>query len=1475
MKKRMFRQWAFCGEGVIAAALCLATACGGDGKDPSLPDAGGVDGSVAIARGMLLVSSSDERGAARVGSAVSGADVLLIDAKTQRPVVGARVEAVEASEGFLVRVSRDEAGYEPEVVHVARGGRAIVPINPATPDIRSRALQVGVQVFDEDYLGEGDITAVLGFAKTQNRPSVVFVPQLPAESAVGVQRFRAYKATVPGTLLALLADGGAATNGAVIRGRGQVVGTQGIARAGVPVQGEQVQNVARTRPGLLTVAPAPKALVVTPPDATGASTLSWTVDDSMGILVGFDVGVDTTIPSKRVGKTVRSLPVSVKRGDHFACVRAVFDGADVEPKLDCVNFDAPLAPVAPNVRVRVRPLMASAPAPTRARQPVAVEVEVENTGDADVDAMDVAVVVSRDGLPQHAEGQTRLLRVDGLPAKGRAKRVATVIPERDGAMYIAALVDPQASLSEANAQDNLGLMPLQVEPVGRNRAPVLSVSATNAGAAVKKGRPVALGATAYDPEEGDISGRIVWTSSLDKYLGQGGNVSLLALSRGKHRVRATVRDEGMVMAPAPLDNERMPGKGRGFGLLWPLRQAPVWAAEMETPEQVVGEFEIEVVDEALPVNSAPSISAGSDLTTSVGVAAVPLATASDADADPLTITWQAFLDATAVAMQDASTLSPKLIAAAPGVYRLVMEASDGKDVSKDEVVVTVVANNDAPTVQVSLPPTSTAGVPVVATVVANDVNADPLTISYELQKPAQSKAVVQAEGLNMPSFIADLPGVYTLGVWADDGRGGKAKGQAEVTIVGLAMPDGGVPVDAGVPDARAMPDAPLAMNVALGASCRQSAECTSGFCVDGVCCESACLGLCKSCAMPGMQGTCTAAAVGQNPNNDCPTGSSCNDEHQCGPFLVRPGSTLVASGQVRLVGRGTSGLMADAEGSESPTACDRASGLCLLAVSVPNMSTAAQLVAVSINNPQATPLTLASNVNPYDGASGFEHGVVLASDIEGSRFAWKPGWAARQFISTGFVMECRVAPNGNVVACLMNQREDGMGFTLDVAVGPLSSGGNLPAVVGTVHADFASSSLQMRFSPDSQKVFVLGARQAAGVPSIRWWPTTGSGEGVIIEEANLGDQMEISPDSKFVVFTRLASRTQTGPSIGTLAFAATQGAPNVTNLEQQVSGFGYFANAELGYVKAVDAQSLGEIRRYTDVAAGVNVPVVDRVFQEEVRISRDGTRMAVLRETNSNEVPELWAGKTDGTEWAVVTEQPNVTIGDGDKAFSPKGSWLVWQTGVPDSLEPRTLTATRLPVLGVPLSNQVGLGVRQWDFTEADGLISVGEFVDYTVQSGLLRIYDGSTIPGTVVQSQVGDQFAIVNDKILFVINSAANVNAHGAYVLDLAQPPPMSTCDPILQMGCAGTQTCALAGAGDVAACTPVGTVALGSACAPALPCASGLQCVNNVCLRLCDVGQATCPANYPTCQVAPGNARYGACAASSASPPDAGAPL
>jgi hypothetical protein len=49
---------------------------------------------------------------------------------------------------------------------------------------------------------------------------------------------------------------------------------------------------------------------------------------------------------------------------------------------------------------------------------------------------------------------------------------------------------------------------------------------------------------------------------------------------------------------------------------------------------------------------------------------------------------------------------------------------------------------------------------------------------------------------------------------------------------------------------------------ANGVACASPAECESTFCVDGVCCASACAGLCEACNLANKPGTCSPEAAG-------------------------------------------------------------------------------------------------------------------------------------------------------------------------------------------------------------------------------------------------------------------------------------------------------------------------------------------------------------------------------------------------------------------------------------------------------------------------------------------------------------------------------------------------------------------------------------------------------------------------------------
>jgi MYXO-CTERM domain-containing protein len=71
-----------------------------------------------------------------------------------------------------------------------------------------------------------------------------------------------------------------------------------------------------------------------------------------------------------------------------------------------------------------------------------------------------------------------------------------------------------------------------------------------------------------------------------------------------------------------------------------------------------------------------------------------------------------------------------------------------------------------------------------------------------------------------------------------------------------------------------------------GVVCSSASVCASGFCVDGVCCESACDGRCVSCNQAARAGKCSGYAAGSDPENDCgrgqpPCRSTCNGAGAC------------------------------------------------------------------------------------------------------------------------------------------------------------------------------------------------------------------------------------------------------------------------------------------------------------------------------------------------------------------------------------------------------------------------------------------------------------------------------------------------------------------------------------------------------------------------------------------------------------------
>jgi hypothetical protein len=72
-----------------------------------------------------------------------------------------------------------------------------------------------------------------------------------------------------------------------------------------------------------------------------------------------------------------------------------------------------------------------------------------------------------------------------------------------------------------------------------------------------------------------------------------------------------------------------------------------------------------------------------------------------------------------------------------------------------------------------------------------------------------------------------------------------------------------------------------------GSTCTNECQCKSGFCVDGVCCNKGCDGVCEACTLAakgsGKDGTCGPTESGQDPRGDCKAEpvSSCGTTGVC------------------------------------------------------------------------------------------------------------------------------------------------------------------------------------------------------------------------------------------------------------------------------------------------------------------------------------------------------------------------------------------------------------------------------------------------------------------------------------------------------------------------------------------------------------------------------------------------------------------
>jgi hypothetical protein len=86
---------------------------------------------------------------------------------------------------------------------------------------------------------------------------------------------------------------------------------------------------------------------------------------------------------------------------------------------------------------------------------------------------------------------------------------------------------------------------------GANTAPSVSITSPADGASFPSGTSISFSGSASDPEDGDLTGSLVWTSSLVGQIGTGGSFSAV-LSDGTHTITASATDSGGLNSSASI-----------------------------------------------------------------------------------------------------------------------------------------------------------------------------------------------------------------------------------------------------------------------------------------------------------------------------------------------------------------------------------------------------------------------------------------------------------------------------------------------------------------------------------------------------------------------------------------------------------------------------------------------------------------------------------------------------------------------------------------------------------------------------------------------------------------------------------------------------------------------------------------------------------------------------------------------------------
>lgn len=117
---------------------------------------------------------------------------------------------------------------------------------------------------------------------------------------------------------------------------------------------------------------------------------------------------------------------------------------------------------------------------------------------------------------------------------------------------ILSTVRPVSSLAGITATGGVLNLAAAIGGGSGNTAPVVAISAPANGTSVVQGTPVTFTGSASDLEDGNLSGSLVWVSSLQGQIGTGASFTRSDLVVGTHQITASATDSGNLVGSAPV-----------------------------------------------------------------------------------------------------------------------------------------------------------------------------------------------------------------------------------------------------------------------------------------------------------------------------------------------------------------------------------------------------------------------------------------------------------------------------------------------------------------------------------------------------------------------------------------------------------------------------------------------------------------------------------------------------------------------------------------------------------------------------------------------------------------------------------------------------------------------------------------------------------------------------------------------------------